>query len=397
MGKNRTRTVLTGFAVSWGIFMLIVLLGAGNGLENGVRKAFEADAVNSLLIKPGQTSIPIKGLKQGRRLQFTTGDYKDLKLSVKGIERISARYFMGRDITLSRRYLAGKFPVVGVHSDYAAIENLTIKKGRGLNALDESGRRKVAILGPKIKKELFPTEPCVGNYLLVRNTAFKIVGLFDDEGDEWQLDKLFIPISTLQHLFSRNDNIHNLVMTLDTDSVLSPKAVEASVKKRLSGRHRFDPDDRRAVFMHNTLESYQKYMALFANIRLFIWVVGIGSIIAGIVGVSNIMLITVKERTREIGIRKAVGASPGSIIDLVLTESVLITMVFGYLGLVAGIGILEIMSHAIKGVAYFHQPEVSLKIAFSAVFLLVISGMLAGIFPARRAAGIRPVEALYDE
>ena len=286
---------------------------------------------------------------------------------------------------------------MGIHPEYAALEMLKAGTGRLLNESDQAGQRKVAILGPKTKQELFPSGSAVGQYVHIQNIAFQIVGVFSDEGDEWGLDRVYIPISTMQHLFSRNDRIHNLAMTIDTNAVQSPQAVEHDIRQRLAQRHQFNVKDRRAVFMHNTLVSYQKYMRLFANIRIFIWIIGIGSIVAGIVGVSNIMLITVKERTREIGIRKAIGASPGSIIDLILTEAVLITFFFGYLGLVAGIVALEIMAHTIQGVAYFKNPEVNLATAFGAVFLLVLSGALAGFFPARRAAGIRPVEALHDE
>jgi len=397
LGKNKLRTILTGFAVSWGIFMLIILLGSGYGLENGVRKAFSEDAINSLWVSAGQTSMPYRGLNQGRPIRFTNGDYDDLKQSTKGRDKIAARYYLGRNTTVRYKSIAGKFPVVGIHPEYAALEMLKAGTGRLLNASDQAAQRKVAILGPKTKKELSPSGSVVGQYVLIKNIAFQVVGVFTDEGDEWGLDRVYIPISTMQHLFGRNDRIHNLAMTIDTNASLSPQIVEESIRKRLAQRHHFNVEDRRAVFMHNTLVSFQKYMRLFANIRLFIWIIGIGSIVAGIVGVSNIMLITVKERTREIGIRKAIGASPGSIIDLIVTEAIIITFFFGYLGLVAGIAALEVMAHTIQGVTYFQNPEVNLATAFGAVFLLVLSGTLAGLFPARRAAGIRPVEALHDE
>ena len=397
LGKNRLRTILTGFAVSWGIFMLIILLGSGYGLENGVRKAFSEDAINSLWVRSGQTSMPHKGLKQGRPIRFTNDDYDDLKQSIKGQDKIAARFYLGRDTTVRYKSLAGKFQVVGVHPEYADLEMLKAGSGRLLNTADQASQRKVAILGPKTNQELFPTRSALGRYVLIQNIAFQVVGVFTDEGDEWGLDRVYIPISTMQHLFSRNDRIHNFALTIDTNTSRSPKAVEDDIRQRLAQRHQFNEKDRRAVFMHNTMVSFQKYMRLFANIRLFIWIIGIGSIVAGIVGVSNIMLITVKERTREIGIRKAIGASPGSIIDLIVTEAIIITFFFGYLGLVSGIAVLEIMAHTIQGVSYFQNPEVNLSTAFGALFLLVLSGTLAGIFPARRAARIRPVEALHDE
>ena len=397
IGKNKLRTILTGFAVSWGIFMLIILLGSGYGLENGVRKAFSKDAVNSIWIGSGQTSMPYQGLKQGRRIRFKNDDYEDLKQSIKEREYIAARNFLGRDTTVRYKSLAGKFPVVGMHPEYAAIEMLKAGAGRLLNESDQALQRKVAILGPKARQELFPNSSAVGRYVQIENITFQVVGVFTDEGDAWGLDRVYIPISTMQHLFNRNDRVHRLAMTIDTNAVMSPQAVEHDIRQRLAQRHHFNVKDRRAVFMHNTLVSYQKYMRLFANIRIFIWIIGIGSIVAGIVGVSNIMLIAVKERTREIGIRKAIGASPGSIIDLILTEAVMITFFFGYLGMIGGIVALEIMAHTIQGVDYFKNPEVNLTSAIGAVLILVLSGILAGFFPARRAAEIRPVEALHDE
>jgi len=397
LGKNKLRTLLTGFSVSWGIFMLIILLGSGYGLENGVRNAFSEDAINSIWVRGGQTAMPFEGLKKGRRIQFRNNDVADLKGAIRGREMIAGRYYLGRNTTVRHSSKAGKFQVVGVHSQYADIERLTVVDGRLLNLADELDQRKVAIIGIKTRNELFPSGPVIGKHVQINNISFQIVGVFTDEGDEWQLDRIYIPIHTLQHLFKRTDRIHNFVMTIESGAGHDPMAVERDIRKRVAQRHRFHIDDRRAVFMHNTLVAFQKYMRLFANIRLFIWVIGIGSIVAGIVGVSNIMLITVKERTREIGIRKALGATPASIIDLVVTEAVIITFCFGYLGLLAGILTLEVMGQVIQGVAYFKNPEVNLTTGVGAVFLLGISGMFAGIFPARRAARIRPVEALHDE
>ena len=397
LGKNKLRTLLTGFSVSWGIFMLIILLGSGYGIENGVRNAFSEDAINSIWIRSGQTSRPHEGLKKGRSIRFSNEDFDDLKNSIKGREYIAGRYYLGRDTTVRHKSKAGTFSIIGVHPQYADIEMLTAMRGRLLNVNDQNQERKVAIIGPKTKRELFSNGTAVGQYILIKNISFQIVGVFNDKGDEWNLDRIFIPISTMQYLFSRTDRVHNLAMTIDHTAWEQPEAVEAAVRKRLAQRLRFHVDDRRAVFTYNTLVTFQKYMRLFANIRIFVWIIGIGSIVAGIVGVSNIMLITVKERTREIGIRKAIGASPASIIDLIVTEAIIITLFFGYIGLVAGVVVLEIMAYLIQGVAYFKQPEVNLMTAFGAVFLLVLSGTLAGIFPARRAAQIKPMEALHDE
>jgi putative ABC transport system permease protein len=394
---HKLRVLLTGFAVFWGIFMLIVLLGAGYGLENGVRRAFSEDAINSLWVFPGQTSLPHKGLRQGRRVQLRNPDLTDLKAQLPAIELSSPRVYLLGKKTIRFGDRASNFDLVGVHPDYQQIENLRLLKGRRLNLRDLEEIRKTAVIGKVVARELFEESPALGQYLFINEVAFRVVGVFHDPGDDRQEESIYIPVSTLQRVFTGNDRIHNMAFTIDAFDVAAAQAVEADLLKRLATRHRFDTADERALFIRNTFEEYARYMRLFANIRTFIWLIGLGSIVAGIVGISNIMLITVKERTREIGIRKALGATPRAIIDMVLTESILTTVLFGYLGLVAGIGLLEAAARLIKNVDYFHNPEVNLAVAFGAMGLLVVCGTLAGIFPARRAALIRPVDALRDE
>jgi len=395
--KNMLRTVLTGLTVSWGIFMLILLLGSGYGLENGVHSAFQEDAVNSLWINPGQTSISYKGIKQGRKIVFHNPDVDEISHEIPQKETISARFYLDRSTSVRYGKKTGNFQVVGVRPEFEKIENYVIKKGRSLNLLDENRIRKKAILGIEVQKELFQNQFSIGKYLLIKGIPFQVVGIFDDPEDEWNKDRIFIPISAMQKVFSKNDMIHNIAMTLNTRDKLEAQAVEKEIRDLLAGRHTFSKKDRRALFTHNSLIEYSNFMDLFANIRLFIWIIGVGSIVAGIVSISNIMLITVKERTREIGIRKALGESPNSVIKMMLIETILITLGFGYFGLVAGIGVLELMGKYITDVTYFKNPEINLSVAFGALLILVISGTLAGIFPARRAANIRPIDALRDE
>ncbi|MCP4695165.1 MAG: FtsX-like permease family protein, partial [Desulfobacterales bacterium] len=230
-----------------------------------------------------------------------------------------------------------------------------------------------------------------------KGVPFLVVGVYDDPGDEWNQDRVYIPVSTMQKVFNKEDRIHNIAMTLDARNESEAVAIETRIRNLLARRHNFSPGDKRALFSHNSLKEYTMYMDLFANIRLFIWVIGVGSIVAGVVSISNIMLITVKERTREIGIRKALGATPGSVIHMILIESIMITFGFGYFGLAAGIGVLEIMGEYIQGVAYFKDPEINMGVAVGALLVLVASGALAGLFPARSAARIRPIDALRDE
>lgn len=395
--NHKLRVLLTGLSVSWGIFMLILLLGAGYGLENGVRRSFSEDAINSLWVHPGQTSLAYKGLRQGRRVTFRNDDLDDVAVHQPAVDLSSARLYLWRKKTIRFGRQASNFDLVGIHPDYQKIENLRMLKGRGLNPRDLSASRKAAIIGKVVAGELLRGTPAVGQYIHINEVAFQIVGVFHDPGDDRQEETIYIPLSTLQRVFTGNDRIHNMAFTIAAPDVLGARAVERGLLQRLAARHQFDPTDERAVFIHNTFEEYARYMRLFANIRTFIWLIGIGSIVAGIVGISNIMLITVKERTREIGIRKALGATPRAIVDMILTEAILTTLVFGYLGLVAGIGVLEMASRTITDVDYFHNPEVSLWVAFGAMGLLVVCGTLAGAVPARRAAMVRPVEALRDE
>ncbi len=395
--NNKLRVLLTGLSVSWGIFMLILLLGSGYGIENGVRRAFAQDAVNSLWVHSGQTSLPYKGLRQGRIIQFRNKDLEDLAGGVEEADLISARLYLRENNTIRYQDRSSSFTVMGIHPDYQKIENIRMLTGRRLHRRDLEQVRKTAVIGKVVRAELFPDAPAVGRYIQINGIPFLVVGVFHDPGDNRQEETIFIPISTTQKVFSGTDRIHNMALTVNADDVEASLAVERKILHRLAARHQFDAKDERAVFFYNTFREYAKYMKLIKNVRTFIWIIGIGSIVAGIVGISNIMLITVKERTREIGIRKAMGATPAAIIDMVLTEAVLTTLVFGILGLAAGIMLLAALSRLITNVDYFYNPEVNVWVAFGAMGLLVLSGALAGIYPARKAAMIRPVEALRDE
>jgi len=395
--KNKLRTILTGFSVSWGIFMLVLLLGAGYGIENGIKSDFESDAVNSIWIYRGQTSKPYKGLKQGRRIQFNNTDYEDIRTRIEQIDNISAAFYLNRKNSTRYKNETGSFDMMAVHPDYREIEKIYPIKGRLFNQLDINDHRKVVIIGADVEKALFNSTNPIGEIIIINSIAFRVIGVFADEGDERQHRYIYLPITTAQQVFNGRNRVHRLMFTTGQAGVKQGREIESKVRQILADNHQFDVDDKRALYIRNRLERFQKFMTLFQNIRIFIWIIGIGSIVAGIVGVSNIMLIVVKERTREIGVRKALGATPGSIIDLVLTESILITLFSGYWGLVGGVVVLELMAKFIQGQEYFSNPEVDLSVAFGALLLLIIAGALAGYFPAKRAANIKPVEALQDE
>jgi putative ABC transport system permease protein len=394
--KNKLRTILTGFSVAWGIFMLIILLGSGYGLENGVKREFTGDAVNYLSINGGITSMPYKGMRAGRFLQFTNEE-KDQLGALEGVERSSGRSGIRADNTLSYKNEYGTFDVFSVSPDYKYVESLIMLKGRYLNEIDYKQYRKVVVLGKIVEEALFKGEDPLGKYIKVGGVPFKVIGSFDDPGGDRDLRRIYIPLTTAQRVFNMGNRVRSILLNLgDADVDESYQMVE-TIRHELSEKLKFDPTDPRALFIYNSIENYQRFMNLFSNIRLFIWIIGIGTIIAGIVGVSNIMMIIVKERTKEIGIRKSMGATPWSIISLILQESILITAFAGYIGLVLGVGLLELVSGLLPETDYFANPEVNIQVAIYATLLLVFSGALAGFVPARKAASVKPVVALRDE
>ncbi len=395
--KNKLRTLLTGFSVSWGIFMLIILLGFGTGIENGVKAEFKNRATNSIWVHSGQTSKLHKGLQPGRHIQFTNEDYKEIKSSIKGIEHITARFYLWNKNLVTYKNEYGTFNIIAGHPDHRYLEKTILAEGRLINEIDVEQFRKVTTIGTLVKAQLFKNESALGKYINVNGVPFKVVGVHFDEGSDRPLRLLYLPISTAQKVFGGGNRIHALMFTTGTATIKEGRKMEGRVREKLAARHNFDTGDEKALRIWNGLKQYQKYINLFSSIRVFIWVIGVGTIIAGIVGVSNIMLISVKERTKELGIRKALGATPWSIVNLVLTESVLITSFSGYIGLIVGVGVIELTSSQIPAVELFQNPQVDFKVAIGAIALLVSAGLIAGFVPARKAAHILPVEALRDE
>ncbi len=395
--KNKLRTFLTGFSVAWGIFMLIILLGSGNGLENGVNKEFASSATNAIWIWNGQTSLPYKGMKPGRNIQMKTDDYEEIVRTIKGIDMGSPRYDKWGNNTLSYKKQYGTFNIRTVYPDYLYIEKLTIVEGRYVNNSDLKEYRKVTTISTQVVDALFKGEAPLGKYININGIPFKVVGVFkDDDGRDENMRMVYIPLTTAQRVFSGTNNINTIAITVGDASTEESKQIEQAVKSKLAALHKFDVNDPRAIGTWNSVENFIKFKKLFAGIRMFIWIIGFGTIVAGIVGVSNIMMIVVKDRTKEIGIRKAMGATPWSIISLILQEAILITSFAGYIGLVLGVALLEAVGPKVES-NFFRQPQVDLQIAVYALILLVVSGTIAGFIPARKAAAIKPIEALRDE
>ncbi|MFW5707298.1 MAG: ABC transporter permease [Bacteroidota bacterium] len=396
--KNKLRTFLTGFSVAWGIFMLIILLGSGNGLQNGFDSQFRGAAKNSLWMWTGRTSVAHEGMNPGRQIRFTNDDYENLKTNIPQTEYISGRFNIWWGGQVSYKNETHSFSVRNVHPEYEFIEALEITQGRYLNLFDIEEKRKVAVISTLVRDILFKeeAEQALGKYIHINNIPFRVVGFYEDQSrNENNMRMVYVPISTAQVVFSGGNRLHEISMTIDANTIEEAQQVERDIRSRLAAVHHFDQDDQRALGTWNSFENYMQMQSIFKGIRLFVWIIGIGTIIAGIVGVSNIMIIVVKERTREIGIRKALGATPLSVVMLVLFESVMITTFAGYIGLVLGVGTLELLSGI--DTDYFANPSADFGIAVSATILLIVAGALAGFVPAQRAARIKPIEALRDE
>ena len=402
--KNKTRTFLTGFSVATGIFMLIFLLGAGRGLRNGMINVFAQDATNSMQIYGGRTNKAYKGTPEGKRIQMVNDDFNNLKKSIEKLDVISAMSYIPGAEVISYKNNYGNFNVSPIHDTYKEVKSFDILKGRFLNKKDILDYRKVVIIQDDVEDILFPEEEAIGKYININKIKFKVVGVFSKQDFNEMSRDIYIPITVAQRIFNNNDHLRRISFTLDNVSVAQSKEIETQILYKMAAKHNFSKEDKNALWIQNNIENSQEFTRMFSGIEKFVWIIGIFTILLGVIGVFNIMMIVVKERTKEIGIRKAIGASPISVISLVLMEAVFITAASGYVGLIAGVGLLEVISQFDiveklypPAAIYFIDPQVDLGVAIGATIVLVITGALAGFFPARRAASIRPIEALRDE
>lgn len=400
IGKNKLRAALTGISVFTGIFMLIILLGAGRGLRNGFEYGFRNQSVNTIHVGGGVTSKPWKGLLPNRRVVLENADMAALRLGVRELEHSSGEYAIWRGesvLNFGDRY--GNYSIRGIEPDYFYVESQIIEAGRYINEPDQQQGRKVIVIANDAREKLFGDADPLHQWVQVNGIPFEVVGVyrFEQTQGQNQRSKVFIPLSTVQRVFGAEQYIDDFHFTLGNATLDESKRAASRVKSILAARHNFDPTDPQAIWVENSLENYATFSGVFGAISTFIWVMGIGTIIAGIMGVSNIMLIVVQERTREIGVRKALGATPRSVMGQVMMESLVVTAIAGYSGLVLGIASLEAISTWLPGGPMFRNPEVDLGIAIQALVLLIVTGTLAGLMPARRAARIRPIEALRDE
>jgi putative ABC transport system permease protein len=405
--KNRMRSLMTAFGVFWGIFMLIVMSGAGRALENGVMDGMKAVATNSAFFWTEPTSKPFKGFQRGRRWNYKNDDIQYIRDNVKEIEYLSPKLFgpnaNSGDNTI-RGKKTGSFNITGDYPDYYKIDPWTPVKGRLINEIDILHKRKVCIIGERVAEVMFEKEENpIGEYLQINGVYFQVVGVVHPEtrmnfNGNRKTESIMIPFSTMQQTYNMGDVVHFFAVT--SVSGVSVSQLETKLKDLLKNRHKVAPDDIQAVGSFNLEVEFVKYQGLFSGIQILTWIVGIGTLLAGVIGVSNIMLVIIKERTQEIGIQRAIGATPGKVIMHIVAESVFLTVIAGYIGLSLGIGLLELANMALDSGSdevFFRRPEVSFNMAVGAVSVLVISGIIAGLIPARRAVSIKPIDALRDE
>jgi putative ABC transport system permease protein len=401
--KNKLRTFLTGFSISWGIFMFCILLSAGNGLKNGVMSNFGTRSVNSFQFWGRITSKPYKGFPENRKINL---DEKDLDLVKKQLpEAVDISGIIETNINVSYKTFYTSCSFEGVNPDYKRINGIKIKdnQGRFINDMDMKDTRKVAVINQRIKEVLFQDNNPVGKQIIAGGLGYTVIGVFEEVswGNE---EKAYIPFSTAQMLYNKGWGINDIALTIQgLKTEEENEAFEESLREKLSVLHVFDPEDTRSIGIWNQLENYLQTIGIFNGISVFIWIIGFGTLIAGIISISNIMLITVKERTREFGIRKALGAKPSSILGSILLESVFITSLFGYFGMFLGIGLGELVNSILENTEspetmnIFLNPTVEVGVAIGAMCILIVSGVLAGYFPALKAVRISPVEAMKEE
>lgn len=407
--RNRLRTFLTACGVFWGVFMLVVMLGFGRGLEAGASAGFGSWAMNTVFIWNESTSRAYAGRGPGRPVRMTLDDAEAVGSRISGIELVLPRNFMGGRFggnRLSRKDKTESFGVSGEAPEFLRLEALNIEQGRFLNPLDLSETRKVAVIGARVKDVLFtPDENPIGGKIRLGNVELTVIGVYRSPMTggraDWANGRVFLPRTTFARLNGTNINMDGLAVLVDPSR--SSSVVEAEIKALLKSRHHVHPDDPRGFGAFNRAKEFAKVQGLFMGISALIWVTGTLTLLAGAIGVSNIMMIAVAERTREIGIRKAVGATPFTIMFQILTEATVLTALAGYLGLAAGVGVVELAGRIMaaapagSGPSFFGRPSIELGHALIATAVLTLAGALAGLAPARSAVAVRPVEALAHD
>jgi len=396
ISKNKLRAVLSGFTVSLGILLFIILFGLGEGLKNSYKDLFLDQSNNVVFVFPGKTTKPFGGFKSNRRIEFDNSDIEEISNQFASrIEYINPRIRSGDRISYKLESYDFSLQAVAPSNQY--IENHILMKGRYLNQKDIKEKAKVAVIGRLVARDIFKKEDPIGKFINIGSRSFKVIGVFQDSGGDVEESYLFIPYTTRQQILMGSDKIGDIVLTFNPE-IGASGAVKLGddIKKFLKKKKSIDPTDPSGLFIRNVADEFERSMQFASVLQIIVTFVGIGTLIAGIIGISNIMVFIVKERTKELGIRKALGASPSEIIKMILTESIFITAVSGFLGMAGGILLLNSVDTGLHDY-FITRPGVNFSLAVTATIVLIVFGVIAGYIPAKRAAQIKPIVALRDE
>ncbi|PRX52450.1 ABC transporter permease [Salegentibacter salegens] len=408
LSANWFRTILTAFGVMWGIFILVILLAAGKGLENGVKQGFGGIATNTMFMWTQTPSKPYKGLPKGRRYNFKTADVEALRENVPGLRFISPRNQLGGfggNNNVVRGLQTGAFNVYGDYPEIIQQEPMDVTSGRFINYLDIQNKRKVAIIGEGVRRELYEKdEEVLGTYLKINGVNFMVIGTYKKKGGgggnaEEAQKEIYVPFTAFSQAFNMGDTVGWMAITAQDENSIT--SLKSSILDLIKSRHSIHPEDDRAVGNFDLYEEFNKINGLFVALKAVAYFVGILVLLSGIIGISNIMLIVVKERTNEIGVRRALGATPWSIRGQILMESIFLTIISGMTGIIFATGIIAGINYALSGMdtseMMFANPSVDLGVVLTALAILICSGLLAGLIPAQNAIKIKPVDALRTE
>ena len=397
ISKNKLRTFLSGFTVAIGIFIFIILTGFGNGLTNTFQSFFGDDATNILRVFPNRTSKPYKGYKAKRRIELDNSDLADIKLNFPlFLEGITPR--ISRGAVVKYKNNSDNYQTRGVGPAHQAAEKTILMKGRFINEDDIKNRTKYTVIGRRVALDLFGEEDPMGKFIDVGDTVFKIIGVFQDSGGEYEESYLYIPYTTRQLIEKGNDKVDQIILSYKPSiGYIGAMEFEKKLRLFLKNKKSIDPTDQSGIFIRNVSEDLKRNQQFAGVLQYIVLFVAIGTLIAGIIGISNIMVFVVKERTKELGIRKALGATPKSVISMILQESIFITIISGYFGLFSGMLVLRNIGSALEEDYFIKDPSIDLSTAIISTIILVIFGAVAGYIPAKRAASIKPIVALRDE
>jgi putative ABC transport system permease protein len=396
--KNKLRTFLSGFTVALGIFIFIVLFGFGNGLKNQFKEFFLDDATNVLTIFPSKTSKPYKGFKTNRQIEFKNDDIIDLEKNFKFfLENISPR--ITRYAQSSFKLESNNYRTVGVSPSYIYFEKHVLMKGRYINNDDVTSKKKYAVIGRLVAQDLFGTDvDPLGKYINIDSSNFKIIGIFKDSGGDNEERVIVMPYTTRQLLEKSNDKINQILVSFRPElGYIGAVAFEDKIRNFFEVKKSIDPSDPRGIFIRNVAKDLKNNQTFSSVLQYIVTFVGLGTLLAGIIGISNIMVFVVKERTKELGVRKALGASPNAIVGTILLESIFITTLFGYIGMIFGVVLLNNMGSSLAEDYFIKNPYVDSYTAIFSTIILIIFGAIAGYIPAKRASKISPIEAMRDE